>query len=526
MTTSPAPDLIVCAGRVFGADGCDAVAISGERIEAIGSRAGMLALRGPSTLVIDRPQALITPGIHDAHVHLGHLGAARTEIDLHGLDLAGVRDAVAAVAATRDPLRWIVGRGFDPEIFRGSGVTAVSLLDAAAPDHAVLLRSHDYHAVALNTRALHVTGFLPSKLHIEGGVEDRDAAGAFTGILREQSAVHASVQCNDVTREELATAVLRGIAEMHRAGITTVTDMSGTRHHEILRMLDDGNCLPLDVFATLSPADVADLELRREGSRLRIVGMKTFLDGALGSRTAHLLEPYEGETCHCGVAVLPADEVDAAVRGAAEAGLPSYLHAIGNAAVRTALDALARHPHDGTARSGDRRLRHRVEHAQMIHDADLPRFAALGIAASMQPVHIATDASVAHRHWGKRSREAFPVRRLLDSGARVAFGSDTPIETFDVLEGIARATSRRGRDGTLLSAGEAVTVEEALVAYTSTAAWCAGAEREHGVLRRGAVASLTLFSRDIARSPEALADTTIDATIVRGSVVHAGDGVL
>ena len=528
-------ELVICGARVFGVEGSDAVFLRGDRIEAVGSRKGMRALAGKSALVIDRPRALICPGLHDAHVHLGHLGAARMELDLHGMNPGQVRDAVAERVdqGSRELSRFVIGRGFDPEIFRGAGVSARALLDEASPARPVLLRSHDYHAVALNTVALQRTGFLPHTPQIDGGVVDRDGAGELTGILREMSAFHASVQSNDVTDAELAHGVLRSIVSLHKAGITAVHDMSGTRHLDILRSLDDANSLPIEVFATVSPGDVADQSLRRVGATLRIVGMKAFLDGALGSRTARLLEPYEGETCHCGVEVLPHEQAAAAVRAAADAGLPSYLHAIGDRAVRTALDVLQSHGHptpgDGEQRvAPSRRLRHRVEHAQMIHPLDLPRFADLGIAASMQPVHMALDAPLIGKHWGARASEAFPLRSLLQSGARLAFGSDAPIETFDVFEGIACATQRRGRDGTALAADEAISVADALTAYTSGAAWCVGAEHELGSIRRGGLANLTLISEDIAApgGEAALGSATIDATIVRGIFAFVTPGVL
>ena len=510
---SEAPSLVICGARVHGVDGADAVAVTGERISAIGSSAGMLALRSAATHVAELPGALICPGFHDAHAHLLPLVQARREIDLHDRDAAWIRDAVATAAADRDPARWIVGRGYDPEIFRGTGTTPRALLDAATPGRLVLLRSHDYHSVALSSEALRATGFLPAPAAFGADIVERDTGGEPTGILRETAAMAASALCSDATPQELARDTIGLSVELAGAGITALHDMSGSRHQDVLRALDEADCLPIDVFATISPGDAGDAHTTTQGRRLRIVGMKAFLDGALGSRTAHLLEPYEGETCHCGVEVLPREAALEAVRAAAEFGLPSYLHAIGDAAVRAALDVLAdlRAP-DGT------RLRHRVEHAQMIHDDDLPRFAALGIVASLQPVHMALDAPLVHRHWGARSHRAFPVRRLLDSGAHVAFGSDTPIETFDPVAGLRYAVQRTGRDGTLLHAEEAVTVAEAIDAYTAGAAWAVGAENELGTIRTGRVASFTVLSEDVVRRPKALADTRVALSVVRGSI--------
>ena len=224
-----APDLIVCGARVHGVEGADAVALSGERVAAVGGRKGMLALRSPATHVVDLPGALICAGFHDAHGHLVPLAEARREIDLHGLAPDAIRDAIATAASSRQPGRWIVGRGFDPELFRGTGTTARALLDAAAPRHAVLLRSHDFHSVAMNSAALLVTGFLEPR-EVDGGVVDRDAAGEPTGILRESAALVASAYADDLTPDEVVEATARAARAMLAAGVTSVHDMSGSRH--------------------------------------------------------------------------------------------------------------------------------------------------------------------------------------------------------------------------------------------------------------------------------------------------------
>jgi len=510
---STAADLIVLAARAFGADGADSVVVAGGRIAAVTTRRDAMNARGPRTRVVDATRGIVCAGFHDAHAHLAALALARREVDLHGLDLAGVCDAVRAAAATRPADRWLVGRGFDPEIFRLADATARAALDAAAPGTPLLLRSHDYHSAAMNTLGMLAAGFLPRPPEIEGGSFDRDAAGAPTGIIREMAAIRASAYAEDLAQDELADAIASVFGELHGAGVTAVHEMSGSRVHAALRSLDESGRLGVDVYATVSPGDAGVAELRVPGRAFHVVGMKTFLDGALGSRTAHLLAPYEGDAAHRGVEVLPPDETRRLVAETAAAGLPSYLHAIGDAAVRAALDALESAPG----------LRHRVEHAQMVHDDDLPRFARAGIVASMQPVHMALDAPIVHRHWGARSREAFPTRRLLDSGAIVAFGSDAPIETCDALAGIRCATSRRGRDGTALSPEEAVSPAEAIAAYTRGAAAAVSREDSTGALRVGDVANVTLLTQDVVARPESLADCAVAATIVRGELVFAGE---
>ncbi len=521
---SGAADLIVHGARLLGAPG-DAVAVRGDRIEAVGAAAAILRRRGPRTAVLDGRGGLLCPGFHDAHAHLVATGLARREIDLHGLTAAEILAAVRACAGRTAAGRWIRGGGFDPALFPGGGATARRLLDETAPANPILLRSHDHHSVALNSAALRRAGFLPHPPQIAGGRVETDDGGAPTGIARE-TAAHAAEECaDDLTQDERLAATEAVLPALFAAGLTALHDMSGSRHLSDLRALDDAGRLPLTVFASLAPHDVTDRALRRPGRRLRVVAMKAFLDGALGTRTAHLLEPYEtvagwkDDAAHRGIEVLAPEHLREAVAAAAAAGLPSWLHAIGDAAVRRALDAIE----SAGSPAGEAPLRHRVEHAQMVHDDDLPRFAALGVTASVQPIHMAQDAPLVRRHWGARAREAFPLRRLLDSGAVLAFGSDAPIETFDVLAGVRCAVQRTGRDGTQLSADEALTAGEALRAYTAGAAQAAGAENETGALAPGRHADLVLLSEDVGARPEALGDAAVAATILGGEIVHGGD---
>ena len=514
---SSAPDLIVTADRLFDAGG-NAVAIQNGLISGVGEATSILRSRGPRTRVIEVPGGLVCAGFHDAHAHLAATGLARLEIDLHGLSAADIVAAVRAAAQAREPNRWIVGRGFDPALFPADGTTARVALDDAALVHPVLLRSHDYHCAALNSCGLVRAGFLPVPPTIAGGVIEVDGHGAPTGLTREMAANRASEAADDLTVDERADAIAAVIPDLFRSGLTAVHDMSGSRWQSDLRALDAAGRLGVAVYATVSPADVETEALTMPGERLTVTGMKVFLDGALGTRTALLLDAYEDDPTHVGIAVTSRASADECVERAARNGLASYLHAIGDGAVRTALDAVT-----GVRGPADAPLRHRVEHAQMVHDDDLPRFAEHGVIASVQPVHMAEDAAIVARHWGTRSREAFPLRRLADSGAALAFGSDMPIETFDVLAGVRCAVHRTGRDGTTLHADEALTVGESLRAYTAGAAFAVGAENTLGALRPGMRASLTVLSHDIDRHADALDDVGIALTVVDGEVVFGGD---
>ena len=243
----PPPDLLVLAAGAFGAPGCDAVVVRDGRIAAVTTRREALAARGPRTRVIDAPRGLLCSGFQDAHAHLVPLARARREIDLHGCGLATIRDAVRAAGARTPAGRWLVGRGFDPEAFRVAGIAPRALLDEAAPGVPVLLRSHDYHSAALNTLGLMRAGFAPSPPEVEGGRVDRDEHGLPNGMLREMAAILATSQTEDLGDDEVAEAVAETLPGLHRAGITCVHDMSGSRAHAPLRILDAGARLSIDL---------------------------------------------------------------------------------------------------------------------------------------------------------------------------------------------------------------------------------------------------------------------------------------
>ena len=509
------PPLIVLAGRVFGHPDADAVAVSGERIERVGPHRELLAEKPPGTRVVGNGTGLICPGFHEAHGHLVHTGLAALEVDLAGCSLEQIGPRLRARLATDAAGEWVVANGVAPGTFEEATSPPRAVLDTWVPRRPALLRAHDHHAVFLNTAGLARVGALDGRPSAHRAYVDVDGTGEPTGRMVEDAA-WAAESVAAVTGPDVRRAATRAaVRALHAAGIVAFHEMSGSREHSTLRALDAAGELDLDVFATVSEGDLSDPAARTSGERLRIVGTKVFLDGALGSKTAALLEPYEGMGDHCGLQTLTFEHALDIVRRSADVGLPGYLHAIGDAAVRSALDVFAyERADDGPV------LRHRVEHAQMIHADDLPRFAELDVIASLQPIHLADDAPWVHRLWGARSNRAFPLRRLVDSGARLALGSDTPIETFDVLAGIRAAVERRGRDGTLLHPEEALTVGEALRGYTSGAAYAVGAEREFGEVQPGRVASLTLLTHDIEYAPETLHACRVAATIVRGSVVH------
>ncbi len=507
---------VLSARAVFGHPGADAVLLAGDRILAVGTRSAMRRMAPTPPEILRAEGGLICPGFHDAHIHLGLYAERLAELELRGRDLEQVQRALGEAARTRDPAAWIVGGGLDPSVTRAPGATPADRLEAAAPGRLVLLRTHDYHGVHVSRSALRALDAVISAApaaHVERGSD-----GKPTGVLLESASLAAEARASDLSDADVEAGILTCVADLVAHGITAVHEMSGDRDRAALARLDVSGRLPIDVFATLGPSEErlpppSGDRLHRD--RLQIVALKAFLDGSLGSRSAHLLEPYEGaDDGHCGLVVTDAATARAAVERAARLGLPSWLHAIGDAAVRTALDLLQAVSVPGS-------VPHRVEHAQMIHDDDLPRFAETGVVASLQPIHLRVDAALARRHWGRRAREAFPLRRLLDLGAAVALGSDAPVESPDPIEGIRAAVDRRGEDGSRLAPDEAITVAEAIAGYTIGAARAVGRQADLGRIAPGATGNLTVLSHDVVSDPANLADCRIAATVVSGRVLHS-----
>jgi len=422
---------------------------------------------------------------------------------------------------------WIRGHGWNHNRWGGQFPTR-QLLDRVAPRHPVYLTAKSGHAAWVNSCALELAEVTAATADPAGGAVMRDGAGAPCGVLLEGAADLVGRHLPEPTLEEVVEAMRRGTGEAHRRGLTGVHDLDGARALRAWQVLRERGELGLRVVKSIpgSLAErAAELGLRSGlgDDWLRLGGVKLFADGALGQRTAWMEEPYEGEPDNCGMPLGSREELERAVLGAAEAGLACYVHAIGDRANREVLEILA------TARTrevGGPRLRHRIEHVQVLRPRDLPRLAELGVVASMQPVHATSDMEIADRHWGPRVRGAYAFRSLLNRGTALAFGSDAPVESIDPLLGIHAAVTRRRVDGSPGQEGwqpqERLTVEEAVRAYTVGAAYAAGAEDHLGTLSPGKLADVTVLDRDIfAGPPMEIARAAVCATFVNGCCAFA-----
>lgn len=520
-TLEPAPSLGVEAAPPAVAE---AVAVAGGRLVAVGARDAVLAWRGPATEVVTLPGACLLPGFHDAHVHLGQHGLELAAVALH--DAPTIDDARARVAerARATPAgSWITGAGFALERWgvstRDTSVLSAAALDAVAPDHPVLLRSQDLHAGWANGAALRAAAIGRHTPDPEHGTIARDADGEPSGYLIEHAVDIVSRAIPVPDAASLAAAVRAAGADMAARGITTVHHMAYESPAGWRAIADaaSGDDYPLRVWACIPHADVEHaaaigLAGGHGGERFTVGGAKFFADGALGSRTAWMLEPYHGSSDQ-GMQVEPAEVLLERFRFVAEAGFTPVTHAIGDAAVRLVTDALEATA-DAWRPAG---LLPRVEHAQHVHPDDVARLGRLGVVASMQPIHLTFDAASIVRLLGDRQERAFPMRSLAAAGAVLAFGSDAPVAMPDVLEGLRAAVRRRGTEGTALPMDEALGVEAALRAFTHGAAIAIGRGHRSGLLRVGYDADLVLLDHDPV---DALDDLQVLATLSAGRFTY------
>lgn len=486
-----------------------ALAIAGDVIAGgVGTHERAL----PTPERVDLRGRCALPGFTDAHVHFPTWALARRQVRLEGCaSLEEALERVRVAAATVEPGRWLHGYGWRSAEWRPAVEPTRHDLDAVAGEVPVALWSKDDHSLWLSS-----TGLARARGRLEGDVVERDGAGEPTGLLREEAAWGFRELHLAAGEDETVEAVREGIRVAHARGVTAVHDKDGwVGALRIWQRLRTSGLLTLRVWQSLPHEQLGELETLglRSGigdDWLRIGYLKLFMDGTLGSGTAWLLDGS-------GVAITTAGELAEIVRRAARAGWPVAVHAIGDRANREALDAFEATREEWQPRG----LRQRVEHAQLLHPDDLPRFARLGVACSVQFSHAPSDRDLADRFWADRVAGAYAFRSLVDSGAVVANGSDAPVEELDPLAGV-RAGVLRTLDGRgAWQPGQALTVQQALHASTVAPAWLAGDERRRGRLVPGQLADLVVLDRDpVTCPPEELADVTVVATMVGGRWVH------
>ena len=538
-------ELIVHNGRVFrsGPRGgsaevpATAVAIASGRILGIGDERQARAWAGPRTTLFDAGGGLVMPGFNDAHMHLRDGAISLDRLDLFGVTtLDAVQEAIASYARSRPEEPWVAGRGWLYAAFPG-GMPTREQLDAVVPDRPAYFECFDGHSGWSNSRAMEAAGITRDTPDPPDGRIVRDAVGRPTGALKEGAVQLVNALVPAPSEGEMPNRFEDALRRAAALGITAVQDAWGRPEDlRVLRALAAAGRLPvrvrlaLEMRPRLGRAGHEDRLLELEASRaeepdtpyLRTGILKSFLDGVVEARTAYLLEPYPGTNAH-GDPSWDDDELREAVAVAHDRGWQVELHAIGDAAVRQALDSYeALGPGVAAAR------RHRVEHIETLDAADLPRFARLGVVASMQPMHAVPEASQIDI-WTDTLRpevaaSGWRLRSLLDNGATLALGSDWPVVPIDPMIEIHAAVHRRTPEGEPEGGwlpAEGVSVADALAAATWGSAYAEHAEAERGHLSAGAMADMIVLDRDLlddAGGP--IAETEVRLTVVGGQVVH------
>jgi predicted amidohydrolase YtcJ len=481
-----------------------ALAIAGNRI-AGGVGVHETALASPD--VVDLGGRVVLPGFTDAHVHFPTWAVSRSDVALEGC--SSLDEALDRIRTSGRAAGGVIrGYGWRSGDWAGSVEPTAARLDEVTGATPAAMIAKDYHSLWLNSAALALAN---GDLEVAGGVVERDASGTPTGVLREEAAWRFKERHLGVPDDAYVEAMRAGLKIAASRGVTAVHDKDGWLGAlRLWRRIERDEMLTLRVWQS-APADQVEA-LRTVGVTsglgsplLRIGYLKAFMDGTLGSQTALILDGS-------GVTITTGEELEAIVLAGASAGFPVAVHAIGDGANRAALDAFER-TREVWEPLG---LRHRVEHAQLLSAEDLPRFAELGIACSVQFSHAPSDRDLAERFWAGKLDGAYAYRSLIESGAVVANGSDAPIEELDPLAGVRAGVRRTIDDRASWHPEQAVTVQQAFEATCVTPAWLSGDERRRGRLIPGQAADLVVLDRD----PWDDLDAEVVGTMVAGRWVH------
>ena len=479
-----------------------ALAIAGDRIAGgVGTHENAL----PSPDVVDLGGRCVVPGFTDSHVHFPTWSLARRHVTLDGA--GSLAEALERVRSHPRRGEWIRGTGWRSGDWAEQPTSAA--LDEVTGAVPAALWAKDYHSLWLNSAALALAG---GELEVEGGLVEREEDGSPTGVLREESAWRFQARFGAPSEDELVEATREGMRIANSRGVVVIHDKDGgVGAAPVFQRLSEREGLTVRVWQSLPHDRLPELEALgvRSGigdDFLRLGYLKAFMDGTLGSRTARMLDGS-------GVRITSGEELREIVRRAALAGWPVAVHAIGDLANREALDAFEQ-TSDVWAPRG---LRQRVEHAQCLSPEDLPRFAALGIACSVQFSHAPSDRDLADRYWAEQVAGAYAYRSLLESGSLLVNGSDAPVEELDPLAGIRAGVLRTIDERPAWHPEQALSVEDAMRATTVAPAWLTGDERRRGKLLPGFLADLVVLSRDpLTCPPEELETVEVVATMVGG----------
>ncbi|MGB0383956.1 MAG: amidohydrolase [Ardenticatenaceae bacterium] len=529
------PTLILFNGNFYtqweDAPEASAVAMRDGRIMAVGDDGTIRALAGAETEQIDLEGRFALPGLTDAHIHFYSWAIGRNTVQLAGAEsLAEVQARLRERVETLPAGRWVNGRGWNETEWEPPVMPCAADLDALSTEHPIFCGRADGHGAVANSMALALAGITRETPDPEGGVIERDEHGEPTGRLFEQAIRLVGQLVPAPTEEENVAAIREAIQACHRIGLTAVHDQrvkegkEGAPALRAYQRLHGAGELKLRVTTNVDAMEREHAFALGVSSGfgddiLQLGHLKIFVDGSLGSQTAWMVEPFEGTSDNYGVVVTTTEEIHQIVQEGQQNGWVVSVHAIGDRANREMLDILEELAHE---RDPNVRLPHRIEHVQTIQPADLPRLAELDVIASMQPIHATEDMIAADRLWGTRGYNTYPFRRLIESGATLAFGSDCPVSDPNPFFGIHAAVTRQRRDGTPPGGwypAERMTVQEAIAAYTTGAAQAVGLAQVQGRLAPGYFADMIVLDRNLLTiEPSAIFDTQVEMVVFNGQV--------
>jgi predicted amidohydrolase YtcJ len=509
----------------------EAVAVTGDRIVAVGTRADVERLRGTSTRVIDGAGRFLMPGFNDAHIHLMTGGAQLDSVDLKdAATQAEFARRIGERTKTTAKGEWILGGNWDEQQWPGAPLPTRELVDALTPDTPVFVNRYDEHMSLANSVVLRLAGVTAKTPDPPGGVIVRDAKGNPTGILKDAAQAYVYKVIPPPTSEQRVRTLRRALGHMASLGVTSVQDMGpDTEDVAVYGTFAAGGELTTRIRAV--PAEVALAKhlaagpVRTQASAfLQVSGAKGFADGSLGSTTALFFEPYTDAPASRGLLadeMQPLDDMRARLVAIDKAGEQLCIHAIGDRAISMVLDLFA----DVEQANGPRDRRPRIEHSQHVVPRDFDRYARLGVIASVQPYHAIDDGKWAEKRIGlERAKTTYPFRSFLDHHVRLAFGTDWPVAPLDPLQAVYAAVTRATLDGKHPGGWvpeQKVSVAQAIEAYTMGAAYAEFKEKDKGSISTGKLADLVMLSRDpFSVAPEAIRDLNVAMTIVGGKVVY------
>jgi len=544
-SAKPKADLIFVHGNVYTgvmmASGfsaiqrAEAIAVRGDRILAVGDGADLLKLKGPETIVVDLGGRFVMPGFNDAHAHLAAGGAEKLNVDLKDVkSLDEFRARIRAKVETAKPGDWVLGGGWDENLWPVKALPTRWDVDEVSAKHPVFLERVDGHIAVANTQALKLASITIASRDPRGGKIDRDSNGQPNGILRERAREAVTNVIPPPTHDRRMEAMEAALAEAARWGVTSVQDNSSWEDFQVLEELEKAGKLTARVTEWLPFNDsIEQLDGKRKAhapsdSLLHTGMLKGFMDGSLGSRTAALIEPYADDAKNSGLPQYDPVKLNEMAKERVLAGYQLGFHAIGDKGVQMALDAFGEAERSARekkvkAGNGGADYRLRIEHAQVTTPQQVVKFRDLKVVASMQPSHLLTDMKWAEARVGpKRAEHSYAWAEFLQRGVTLAFGTDFPVESISPFRGLYAATTRKSESGKEeYFPDQKITMDQAIAAYTAGSAFAEFAEKDKGLIVAGKLADFVVLDRDLtAVVRQKLLETKILRTVVGGKTVY------